>query len=58
MIRLFRIVVEFPALDRLIDYLTGLQQHAVDVQTERLRGLSDRLKASNDKLQQNIEKGN
>jgi hypothetical protein len=46
--RIFRIVIEFPALDRLLDYLENTQnaQESIDAQTQRLKAITAALKAA------------
>ncbi len=54
--RLFRIVVEFPALDRLLDYLKAHDQAELDAATEQIVKLTERLKQSGAKLAASQEK--
>lgn len=42
--------VNFPALDRLVDYLDGIQQGQIDQATAALTALRGRLKTANDRL--------
>jgi hypothetical protein len=49
MFRLFRLVIDFPALDRLMDFLESSQQKEVDALTARLRATNARLRASTEK---------
>jgi hypothetical protein len=42
--------VEIPALSAYIEYLTGRQQHEIDLLTGELAKLSAKLHASGDKL--------
>lgn len=46
MFRLFRVVIEFPALDRLLGYLERTDQKAVDAQTQRIKNLTAALRAA------------
>ena len=46
MFRLFRLVIDFPALDRLIDFLEADRQKDIDALTARLRASTASLKAS------------
>ncbi len=43
--------IDIPALDRLVDYLNGVNQKQLDALTAQVAGLTVRLKASNDALQ-------
>ncbi len=46
----FRLVVEIPSLDRLIDFLTSGQQSEVDAAASQVSQLTARLKKSGDAL--------
>jgi uncharacterized coiled-coil protein SlyX len=54
--RIFRIVVEVPALDRLMDYLEAAQQEELDLMEEQVRQLTARLSKSQTALQGAITK--
>jgi hypothetical protein len=44
------ITVQVPALDRLMDYLEGIQQKNIDAATATITAFTARLKQSNDPL--------
>lgn len=46
----FRILVDVPALDRLVNYLIGLDQAKIDPLTQQIQQLTARLNAANAKL--------
>lgn len=50
MFSLGTITIQVPALDRLLDYLQGIQQGNVDAATVQIVALNARLKQSNDRL--------
>ncbi len=50
MFRLFRIIVEIPALDRFLDYLEAQSQTEVDTATAALAALAARLASTNTRL--------
>lgn len=50
MFRLFRIVVEIPALDRLMDYLDAQQQGEIDAGAAQVLALTQRLSQSGTQL--------
>lgn len=43
---LFSVEIKIPALDRLLDYVTGKHQAEIDKQVARIRAMTARLKAS------------
>jgi len=54
MFRLFRI--DFPALDRLMDYLESVQQAEIDALKKKVDELTAALTQSRNKLEDTIEK--
>jgi hypothetical protein len=44
------IVIDFPALDRLLDYLSALDQGKIDTLTGQVDALAQRLKTANEKI--------
>lgn len=57
MLRFFKVLVDFPALDRLLDYLASTEQSEVDAANAQIAALTVRLKQSTDKLQPILDKG-
>lgn len=56
--RLFVVNVEFPALDRLLDYLEAAEQKEIDALTLQAEQLLTRLEQSRKTLQNFISKEN
>jgi hypothetical protein len=44
------IVIDFPALDRLLDYLSNIDQSKIDTLTGQVATLTQRLKTANEKI--------
>jgi hypothetical protein len=51
-----RILIELPALDRLVDFLVASEQSQIDAATNQLEALRARLEASRLKLTKELEK--
>jgi len=57
MFRIFRVLIDFPALDRLMNYLEAEQQKDIDSATARINEVAQRLKTARERLSE-IEKEN
>lgn len=51
MFRLPVLMIDIPALDRLLDYLEGKQQADIDSATAQLSALAQRLQTTNTRLE-------
>lgn len=58
MFRIFRVAVEFPALDRLLDYLQAQQQAEVDALTQRVDAATTALAQSRARLDLSLKTNN
>ncbi len=56
MLRILTVVIQIPALDRLVTYLETKDQAVVDAATTQVQALTQRLAAANTKLGAAIEK--
>ena len=50
------IVIDFPALDRLLDYLSANEQSKINALTGQVDALAQRLKTANDKMSTVLDK--
>lgn len=57
MFRLAKILVEIPALDRLLDFLEANQQKEVDALGDQIAQATSTLHKSTDRLQKAVKKG-